>query len=72
MRSEKKVVIVEKRYGELTAKWYWNSKSGKVWKCLCKCGCVCYVKETALLQHVVTDCGCQCSIQSKISKIIHI
>lgn len=45
-------------YGKLTTRWCWNSKSGRVWKCICECGNTCYVKEVSLEQELVQDCGC--------------
>lgn len=46
------------KFGMLTVKWYWNSKDGeRVWKCLCSCGRPCYIKELALLDGYVKDCG---------------
>lgn len=57
-----KTVIKENdRFGLLTTCWSWIHNKTIIWKCLCDCGNVCYVKEVALLNHVVNDCGCGCS-----------
>lgn len=50
-----------KVYGFLAPKWYWNDKSGeRFWKCTCLlCHSPCYVKERALDNRIVVDCGCK-------------
>ena len=45
------------KFGNLATQWCFGSEANKVWKCTCSCGCVCYVKETALQQGEVEDCG---------------
>mgnify|MGYP005843139357 CR=1 FL=1 len=44
------------RFRNLTAKWCWNTPSGRIWKCDCKCGATCYVKESALRLHIIGGC----------------
>ena len=46
------------RVGNLKAIWCWKAKYDYIWKCSCRCGKYCYVKERALLERIVTDCGC--------------
>lgn len=58
MNNRKKAIISGYRCGLLTAKWSWNAKSDRIWKCTCKCGNSCYVKELALREKIVMDCGC--------------
>ena len=44
-------VIPEMHFGCLTTRWSWKNHScRKVWKCTCKCGGYCYVKEDALTE----------------------
>ena len=51
-------VISEMRFGVLTTKWCWkNHNFRRIWKCTCECGGYCYVKEDALINEIVTDCG---------------
>lgn len=60
--SKKKSTPVEpgQTFGDLETRWYWNTKSGeRVWKCSCKCGSYCMVKERGLTGKLVTDCGCK-------------
>lgn len=46
-------------FGKLTAVWSWKRSGEKerVWKCTCKCGGYCYVKDNALVQGIVKNCG---------------
>lgn len=49
-------------YKKLTAKWYWNTPNGRVWKCTCSCGAACYVEEWGLQLHTVRCCpDCEAS-----------
>lgn len=51
-------VIPGMRFGALTTKWSWkNHNFRRIWKCTCECGGYCYVKEDALINGIVTDCG---------------
>lgn len=51
-------VIPEMHFGCLTTRWSWKNHScRKVWKCTCKCGGYCYVKEDALIDGFVKHCG---------------
>lgn len=51
-------VIPGMRFGALTTKWSWkNHNFRRIWKCICECGGYCYVKEDALINGIVTDCG---------------
>lgn len=45
------------RFGNLTTEWSYGSGDNKIWKCTCSCGKICYVKERALLNNIVKDCG---------------
>ena len=45
------------KFGNLATQWCFGSEANKVWKCTCSCGGICYVKETALQQGEVEDCG---------------
>lgn len=45
------------QFGNLVTRWSWNSRSGRVWKCGCSCGGYCYVKEYALQNDLVHNCG---------------
>lgn len=53
-------VIPEMTFGSLTTKWSWKSKDQRIWKCTCKCGGYCYVKENALVDGMVKNCGAEC------------
>ena len=37
----------------------------KVWKCTCECGGYCYVREDALIDGIVKNCGAECHIEVK-------
>ncbi|MBS6956297.1 MAG: hypothetical protein KH230_24065 [Enterocloster asparagiformis] len=63
------LVVPGKDYGQLTAHYYWNAKSGRVWKCTCKCGNICFVKERALISGIVNMCKeCQDNQYVAVSK----
>lgn len=51
-------------FNNLTAQWIFIKKKGNVWKCTCKCGGYCYVKEKALVEGIVSDCG-KCAERSR-------
>lgn len=60
MNKKFKPVEPGQHYGDLEARWYWNTKSGeRVWKCVCTCGNSCTVKERGLTLGLVTSCGCK-------------
>ena len=51
-------VIPEMRFGCLTTRWSGKNRTcQKVWKCTCECGGYCYVKEDALIDGIVKNCG---------------
>ena len=59
-------VIPEMTFGSLTTKWSWkNHTCRKVWKCTRECGGYCYVKENALIDGVVKNCGAECHMEVK-------
>jgi hypothetical protein len=59
-------IIPEMHFGWLTTKWSWkNHTCRKVWKCTCECGGYCYVREDALIDGVVKNCGAECHIEVK-------
>lgn len=45
------------KFGNLKTLWCFGTETNKVWKCICSCGDVCYVKENALQRGEVEDCG---------------
>lgn len=49
-------IVPNYHYKKLTAKWYWNTAHGRVWKCNCQCGATCYIRESALQLHIVGKC----------------
>lgn len=52
---------------KLTAQWLFKSKTENIWKCTCTCGGYCYVKENALEQDIVKECGkCKENKRNKI------
>ncbi len=55
-----KTIIPGEIYEYLVPRWSWKTNQGeKIWKCECKkCGGTCYIKEQAIMEHVVTNCGC--------------
>lgn len=57
---------------DLTAQWAYKKKKGRVWKCTCKCGGYCYVKEKALLQKVVRNCEKCEENKKKIAELANI
>lgn len=50
----------EKRM-KLKKMWSWKANGETIWKCRCECGGTCYVKDRALMDCIVLDCGCGCS-----------
>lgn len=58
-------IIPEMTFGSLTTKWSWKSKDQRIWKCTCKCDGYCYVKEEALVDGTVKNCGAECHLEMK-------
>ncbi|UWO83097.1 hypothetical protein NQ487_19715 [Hungatella hathewayi] len=59
LEQPKEIVKVSKnmKFGDLTTQWCYGLAPDRVWKCTCGCGSVCYVKEAALQQNIVENCG---------------
>lgn len=57
---------------DLTAQWTYKKKEDRVWKCTCKCGGYCYVKEKALIQKVAKNCEKCEENKKKIAELANI
>lgn len=60
-------VVSGDKYDRLTTEWCWNTPSGRVWKCRCKCGATCYVREMSLTLHIVHGCP-DCDAKTFLAK----
>ena len=70
---DEKKIIANYQYGNLIPKWFWRQHNGEnVWKCTClSCNKPCYVKERALTENLVFDCGCSIRVSSEYKMLSH-
>lgn len=45
------------KIGKLTLKYSWKTRNHTIWKCICDCGKICYIKEQYFTDGII-DCGC--------------
>ena len=57
-QSTEMLFVPEQHIGKLTLKYYWTGDHDRIWKCTCRCGKNCYIKEAALMSGIIRDCGC--------------
>lgn len=62
--------LTNRRFGRLVAvksTGVFDPRKGQLWECECKCGNICIVSASSLLENEVRSCGCLKANQDKIN-----